>query len=126
MSAIGSYTAGPVDSAQTLQDVTVEVPTLRAHDVLVRVLAVSVNPADVKVRSSLKLSTTPVILGYDAAGVVEAVGPQVSTLSVGDEVWYAGDLNRPGSNAEFQAVDERMVSRKPSTLSFGDAAPRCR
>lgn len=122
MRAIGSYTAGPVDGAQTLRDVTVEVPTLRARDVLVRVLAVSVNPADVKVRSSLKPSTTPAILGYDAAGIVEAVGPQISTLSVGDEVWYAGDLNRPGSNADFQAVDERIVSRKPSTLSFGDAA----
>lgn len=62
------------------------------------------------------------ILGYDAAGVVEPVGPQVNSLSIGDEVWYAGDITRPGSNAEFQAVDERIVARKPASLSFADAA----
>jgi NADPH2:quinone reductase len=122
MKAIGSFAGGPVDSDQTLRDVTIDVPELRDRDVLVRVLAVSVNPVDVKRRSSLEASPTPTILGFDAAGIVEAVGPQVTTLGVGDEVWYAGDITRPGSNAEFQAVDERIVSRKPTSLSFAEAA----
>jgi NADPH:quinone reductase len=81
-----------------------------------------VNPVDTKQRKGLQPSPDPTILGYDAAGVVEAVGPAVETLSAGDEVWYAGDITRPGSNAELQAVDERIVSRKPASLSFGDAA----
>lgn len=120
MTAIGAYAADSIDDS--LRDVTVAVPQLRPRDVLVRVLAVSVNPVDVKQRAALQSSDEPTILGYDAAGVVEAVGPQVSTLSIGDEVWYAGDITRPGSNAELQAVDERIVSRKPSSLSFADAA----
>jgi len=122
MTAIGAFATPSIDDANALQDVTVDFPELRPRDVLVRVLAVSVNPADVKVRASLQPSPEPSILGYDAAGIVEAVGPQVDTLSVGDEVWYSGDLTRPGTNAEFQAVDERIVSRKPTSLSFADAA----
>jgi len=122
MTAIGAWPTESIDDEQSIQDITADLPELRARDVLVRVLAVSVNPADVKVRASLQPSSAPAILGYDAAGIVEAVGPQVETLSVGDEVWYAGDLTRQGSNAEFQAVDERIVSRKPTSLSFADAA----
>jgi zinc-binding alcohol dehydrogenase family protein len=122
MRAIGSFAGGPVDSDSTLQDVTVGVPELRPRDVLVRVLAVSVNPVDVKQRATLDESTAPTILGYDAAGVVEAIGPEVTTLTAGDEVWYAGDITRPGSNAEYQAVDERIVARKPVSLSFAEAA----
>lgn len=120
MTAIGAFAADSLD--QSLRDVTVPVPELRPRDVLVRVLAVSVNPVDFKVRAGLTPSSEPAILGYDGAGVVAAVGPAVSTLSVGDEVWYAGDINRAGSNAQFQAVDERIVSRKPTSLSFADAA----
>lgn len=120
MTAIGAYAADSIDDS--LRDITVPVPELRPRDVLVRVLAVSVNPVDVKQRAALESSSEPKILGYDAAGVVEAVGPQVSTLSVGDEVWYAGDITRAGSNAELQAVDERIVARKPASLSFADAA----
>lgn len=120
MTAIGAFAAEtPEDS---LRDITIDVPELRPRDVLVRVLAVSVNPVDVKQRSALRVSEQPKILGYDAAGVVEAVGPEVTTLSIGDEVWYAGDITRPGSNAELQAVDERIVSRKPASLSFAEAA----
>lgn len=120
MAAIGAFTADSIEHG--LRDVTVDVPQLRPRDVLVRVLAVSVNPADWKVRSWLTPSEEPAILGYDAAGVVEAIGPEVTTLNVGDEVWYAGDVTRPGSNADLQAVDERIVSRKPESLSFADAA----
>jgi NADPH2:quinone reductase len=105
-----------------LQDIEIDVPELRPHDILVRVMAVSVNPVDVKRRQSLAASSTPTILGFDAAGVVEAVGTAVQTHSVGDEVWYAGDISRNGTNAEFHAVDERIVSRKPVSLSFAAAA----
>lgn len=122
MKAVGSFAALPVDDPQALVDITTEIPQLRPHDVLVRVLAVSVNPVDMKRRQSLQTSQHPTILGFDAAGVVEAVGPEVTTLSEGDEVWYAGDISRPGTNAEFHAVDERIVSRKPASLSFADAA----
>ncbi|MBO0679435.1 zinc-binding alcohol dehydrogenase family protein [Mycolicibacterium sp. S2-37] len=122
MSAVGAHAALPIDDPHSLRDVTVPVPQLRPRDVLVRVLAVSVNPVDVKQRAALADSTEPTILGYDAAGIVEEVGPGVQTLSVGDEVYYAGDITRPGSNAEFQAVDERIVARKPVSLSFAEAA----
>ena len=122
MKAIGSFAGSSLDDPGVLQDLDVPVPELRPHDVLVRVQAVSVNPVDVKRRKSLAPSEDPTLLGFDAAGVVEAVGPEVTTHTVGDEVWYAGDITRPGSNAELQAVDERIVGRKPSSLSFGDAA----
>lgn len=120
MTAIGAFAADSLDDS--LRDVTIDVPELRPRDVLVRVHAVSVNPVDVKQCAALKGSGQPKILGYDAAGVIEAVGPDVTTLSVGDEVWYAGDITRPGSNADLQAVDERIVSRKPASLSFAEAA----
>lgn len=119
MNAIGLYAGGPVES---LQNVTVAIPEPRPRDVLVRVRAVSVNPVDVKQRASLPASEAPHILGYDAAGVVEAVGREVTTLGVGDEVWYAGDITRAGSNAELQVIDERIVARKPASLSFAAAA----
>ncbi len=123
MAAVGSFNGLPIDDPQALQDVKIEIPPeLRPRDVLVEVAAVSVNPVDIKRRQSLTPTSTPVILGFDAAGVVTAVGPDVSTLSVGDEVWYAGDISRPGTNAQFHAVDERIVSRKPQSLSFADAA----
>ncbi|MFJ3498484.1 zinc-binding alcohol dehydrogenase family protein [Streptomyces sp. NPDC086091] len=122
MNAVGSYRGLPVDDAQSLTSVVVPVPEPRPHDVLVRVRAVSVNPADVKVRAGLGATDSPRILGFDAAGVVEAVGPEVTTLAVGDEVWYAGDITRAGSNAELHAVDERIVARKPASLSFAEAA----
>jgi zinc-binding alcohol dehydrogenase family protein len=122
MKAIGSFAGSSVDQPDVLRDVEIPVPELRPHELLVRVEAVSVNPVDVKRRKALGPSVEPTILGFDAAGVVEAVGAAVTTYSVGDEVWYAGDISRPGSNAEFQAVDERIVGRKPASLSFRDAA----
>ncbi len=122
MSAVASYAALPVDDADALQDVTVDIPELRAHDVLVRVEAVSVNPVDMKRRKQIAASSEPVILGFDAAGTIEAVGSAVTTLQAGDEVWYAGDVSRQGSNAQLQAVDERIVARKPASLSFAEAA----
>ncbi len=122
MRAIGSPTALPVSDADCLLDVELPVPQLRPRDLLVRVQAVSVNPVDVKLRAVLPTSDAPTVLGFDAAGVVEAVGPDVTTLGVGDEVYYAGDVTRQGANAELQAVDERIVAERPGTLSFADAA----
>jgi zinc-binding alcohol dehydrogenase family protein len=122
MRAVASYGGLPVDDPKSLSDVELPVPVLRPRDVLVRVEAVSVNPADVKIRAGLRLSPTPRILGFDAAGIVEAVGPEVTTLAVGDQVWYAGDITRPGANADLHAVDERIVGRKPQSLTFAQAA----
>lgn len=122
MRAVGSFDGLPVDDPKALQNIEIDVPDLRPHDVLVRVEAVSVNPVDIKRRGALQPTAEPVILGHDAAGVIEAVGPAVTTLSAGDEVWYAGDVSRPGTNADLHAVDERIVSRKPSSLSFAEAA----
>lgn len=122
MRAVGSFDGLPVDDPKALQNIEIDVPDLRPHDVLVRVEAVSVNPVDIKRRGALQPTVEPVILGHDAAGVIEAVGPAVTTLSVGDEVWYAGEVSRPGTNADLHAVDERIVSRKPSSLSFAEAA----
>jgi zinc-binding alcohol dehydrogenase family protein len=122
MTAVVSFAGLPIDDPDALRDIEIARPKLRPHDVLVHVQAVSVNPVDIKRRQSLQPSATPTILGFDAAGTVEAVGAQVSTLGVGDEVWYAGDVTRPGTNAEYHAVDERLVARKPTTLSFAEAA----
>lgn len=122
MTAVGAYAGLPIDSPDALQDVVVPIPELRPRDVLVRVEAVSVNPVDVKRRTGMQPSSEPTILGFDAAGVVHAVGSDATTFSVGDEVWYAGDVTRQGSNGEFHAVDERIVARKPASLGFAEAA----
>jgi NADPH2:quinone reductase len=115
----------PIDQPESLIDVEVEKPTQGPRDLLVRVRAISVNPVDTKVRKGGgpgKPEGELKILGWDAAGVVEEVGAEVSLFKPGDEVYYAGSIERPGSYAEFQAVDERIVGRKPASLSFADAA----
>ena len=98
------------------------VPAPRPHDLLVEVRAVSVNPVDTKVRAGLRDADPPRVLGFDAAGTVVGIGDEVSRFAVGDEVYYAGSIGRPGTNAEFHLVDERIVGRKPSSLDFGAAA----
>ncbi|WP_394004278.1 zinc-binding alcohol dehydrogenase family protein [Luteimonas sp. WGS1318] len=113
----------PIDDPEALLDVEMETPSPGPHDLLVRIEAVSVNPVDTKVRAPKpQVEATPKILGYDAAGVVEAVGDAVSDFAVGDAVYYAGDITRPGSNAQFQLVDARLVAKKPDTLDFTQAA----
>lgn len=98
-------------------------PMPRAHDLLVRIKAVSVNPVDTKVRKRASgPQDPPLVLGWDAAGVVEAVGSDVTLFKPGDEVFYAGDITRPGSNASHQLVDERIAGNKPETLGFSHAA----
>lgn len=113
----------PVTDSDCLLDVDLPAPQPAGRDLLVRVKAVSVNPVDTKVRAPKdKIEQTPKILGWDAAGIVEAVGNEVSLFQPGDEVYYAGDITRPGSNAELQLVDERIVGKKPKSLSFAEAA----
>jgi len=113
----------PIANPESLLDVELERPVPGASDLLVRVQAIAVNPVDVKVRApKSKLEEKPRVLGWDAAGVVEAVGSAVTLFSPGDEVYYAGDITRPGSNQQWQAVDERIVGRKPRSLDFAEAA----
>lgn len=123
MKAVGFNAPLPIDDERSLQDIELPLPELRPHDILVKVAAISVNPADVKVRAS---ATPPAgthrILGYDAAGTVAALGSAATGFAVGDEVFYAGSIDRPGTYAEYHAVDARIVGPKPSSLSFAEAA----
>jgi zinc-binding alcohol dehydrogenase family protein len=113
----------PISDPQSLFDTELPTPLPGAHDLLVRVEAVSVNPVDTKVRApKAGVESVPRVLGWDASGVVEAIGPSVTRFKPGDEVYYAGDITRPGSNSQFQLVDERIVGHKPRTLSFAQAA----
>jgi len=113
----------PVTDPNVFLDVDLPKPTASGRDLLVSVKAVSINPVDTKVRAPKEqVEETPRVLGWDASGVVEAVGPDVTLFTVGDEVYYAGDITRSGSNAEFQLVDERIVGFKPKRLSFAEAA----
>jgi NADPH:quinone reductase len=113
----------PIDDPQSFQDVQLPEPVPMGRDLLVAVKAVAVNPVDTKVRApKAKIEEPPRVLGWDASGTVRAVGPEVSLFKPGDEVYYAGDITRPGSNQEFQLVDERIVGHKPKSLSHAEAA----
>lgn len=123
MKAIGFKENLDIENKEALQDIEVSKPKASGRDLLVEVKAISVNPVDTKIRKN----RTPQngeweVIGWDAAGIVKDVGEEVSLFKVGDEVWYAGELKRQGSNAEFQLVDERIVGTKPKNLSFADAA----
>ncbi len=125
MKAIGLTRYLPISDPQSLVDVELPKPAPNERDLLVRIEAVSVNPVDTKVRRSKGvdvIESSPRVLGWDAAGVVEAVGSAATLFKPGDEVFYAGDITRPGSNSEFHLVDERIVGHKPRTLSFAEAA----
>jgi len=113
----------PVSDPEVFRDVDLPRPVAEGRDLLVAVKAVSVNPIDTKVRAPKDIvEDPPRVLGWDASGVVEAVGPDVRLFKPGDAVYYAGDITRPGSNAEFQLVDERIVGFKPESLGFAEAA----
>ncbi|WP_447971093.1 zinc-binding alcohol dehydrogenase family protein [Nitrospira sp. M1] len=123
MKAVGLYRYLPIENEQSLVDVQIDQPQPTGRDLLVQVQAISVNPVDYKVRAPRdEIEATPRILGWDAAGEVMAVGSEVEHFAVGDQVFYAGDITRPGSNSEYQLVDERIVGKKPSSLSFAEAA----
>ena len=113
----------PIEDPRSLEDVTLPRPVAGPRDLLVRVEAVSVNPVDAKLRAPKpQVEAQPRVLGFDAAGVVEAVGDEVSLFQPGDEVYYAGDVTRSGCNAQYHLVDERLAGAKPTTLDFAEAA----
>lgn len=124
MRAVGYKRSLPIDQAESLLDVEIEKPVPQGRDLLVEVKAVSVNPVDTKVRmrGGPKDGEPPKVLGYDATGVVAAVGPKVTLFKAGDPVWYAGSIIRQGTNSEFHLVDERIVGMKPKSLDFAAAA----
>jgi len=123
MKAIGLYKYLPISNEDSLMDVDVEKPTPHKYDLLVKVKAISVNPVDVKVRAPKdKEEKEPKILGWDACGIVEEVGPDCRLFKPGDEVYYSGSITRPGTNSEYHLVDERIVGPKPTTLNYAEAA----
>jgi zinc-binding alcohol dehydrogenase family protein len=123
MKAVGYKKSLPIETAEALIDFETAKPEPRGCDIRVAVKAISANPVDYKVR---KRAAPPEgetkILGYDASGIVDAIGPDVTLLKAGDEVFYAGSIQRQGTNSEFHLVDERIVGRKPKSLSFAQAA----
>jgi NADPH2:quinone reductase len=125
MKAVSFYKPLPIEDPESFLDVFVDAPKPRPRDLLVEVRAISINPVDTKIRAGggpgrpdgqLK------ILGWDAAGVVKEVGNAVTIFQPGDEVYYAGSVDRAGSYAELQCVDERIVGRKPRTIGFAETA----
>jgi zinc-binding alcohol dehydrogenase family protein len=123
MKAVGYQTNLPIDNPQALVDITLRDPVAQGRDLLVEVCAVSVNPVDTKVRKSAAPQAGEwKVLGWDATGIVKAVGPDVTLFKPGDRVWYAGSIARAGSNSELHLVDERIAGHMPKSLDFGPAA----
>ncbi|AGW94306.1 MULTISPECIES: zinc-binding alcohol dehydrogenase family protein [Cupriavidus] len=123
MKAIGLTQYLPISDPRSLQEVEIDKPTPTGHDLLVKIEAIAVNPVDTKVRAPKpQVEPAPRVLGWDAAGTVAAVGPGVTLFKVGDPVYYAGSITRPGTNAEYHLVDERIVGHKPASLDFANAA----
>ncbi|KQS49529.1 MULTISPECIES: zinc-binding alcohol dehydrogenase family protein [unclassified Sphingomonas] len=123
MRAIGYTKSLPIDDPQSLVDLDLPKPEAAGRDLLVEVKAVSVNPVDTKIRQRREDSDgKPQVLGWDASGVVVAVGADVTGFKVGDEVFYAGAIDRPGTNSEYHLVDERIVGHKPTSLDWAQAA----
>ena len=123
MKAVGYKKSLPIEAAEALIDFEATKPEPKGRDIRVAVKAISANPVDYKVRKRAAPAEGEFkILGYDAAGVVDAVGSEVTLFKPGDEVFYAGSIQRQGTNSEFHLVDERIAGRKPKTLSFAQAA----
>ncbi len=123
MKAIAYYQNGAIGRADALLDVELPAPQASGRDLLVEVRAISVNPVDTKIRANVAPEAgQPKVIGWDAAGVVRAVGPGVTLFRPGDEVWYAGSLSRAGTNSELHLVDERIVGHKPRSIDFAQAA----
>ena len=123
MKAIAYYQSLPIQDPKALQDIELPEPTVGPRDLLVAVHAISVNPVDTKVRQNVQPEADVAkVLGWDVAGVVKAVGSEVSLFKVGDKVFYAGSIARAGCNSELHAVDERIVGHMPKSLDFAQAA----
>jgi NADPH:quinone reductase len=125
MKIVSFYKSLPISDPESFLDLTAELPQPGPRDLLVEVRAISVNPVDTKIRAGggpVKPGGELPILGWDAAGIVKQIGAEVTLFGVGDEVYYAGSVDRSGSYAEFHCVDERIVGRKPATIEFAEAA----
>jgi len=122
MKAVAFTHAKPITDPESLLDFDLPTPEPRHHDLLVEVKAVSVNPVDTKQRMMGEPLGEPRVLGFDAAGIVREIGPDVQNFAIGDEVYYAGVPTRPGTNAQYHLVDDRIAGHKPKTLSFAQAA----
>lgn len=123
MKAIGYRESLPISHEEALVDVDMAKPEISGRDLLVRVHAIAVNPVDTKIRRGVSPNAGELkVLGWDAVGTVEAVGDDVSLFHVGDKVWYAGAIDRPGCNSEYHAVDERIVALAPDSLDDKSAA----
>ncbi|WP_411994612.1 zinc-binding alcohol dehydrogenase family protein [Agarivorans sp. DSG3-1] len=123
MKAVAYQQALAINETLSLQDIELDKPRASGKDLLIKVAAVSVNPVDTKIRANVSAETGQwKVIGWDAVGTVEQVGDQASFFKVGDKVWYAGDLTRSGSNAEYQLVDERIVSLAPTSIPDAKAA----
>ncbi len=123
MKAVAYYHSLPADHADALQDVDLPTPTPGPRDLLVEVKAISVNPVDTKIRRNVAPTDGDAkVLGWDASGIVKAVGSEVSLFQPGDRVYYAGAINRAGANSELHVVDERIVGHMPKSLPFAEAA----
>ncbi len=123
MKAVGVHNSLPVVEPNALEDVDIPAPVASGRQLLVRVRAISVNPVDTKIRMTAGSRLDfPRILGWDCAGIVESVGEQSADFKPGDQVYYAGDVTQPGCNSQFHVIDERLVGKKPASLSFEDAA----
>ncbi|HBX56253.1 zinc-binding alcohol dehydrogenase family protein [Pseudomonas sp. UBA2684] len=123
MKAIAYYQSLPAEHPESLQDVQLAEPTPGPRDLLVAVHAISVNPVDTKIRRNVAPENDDAkVLGWDASGIVTAVGSDVSLFQPGDRVYYAGAIHRAGANSELHVVDERIVGHMPKSLSFAAAA----
>jgi len=125
MKAIGFRKSLPITESESFIEFEVEKPKVEGRNILVRIQAISVNPVDFKVRQGSakdQALEVPKIIGWDAVGVVEEIGPEVSLFKKGDAVYYAGDITKSGCNAAYQLVDERIVGKKPTALSNAEAA----
>ena len=123
MKAVGYVKSLPINDPDSLTDIELPQPTATDHDLLVKIKAIAVNPVDYKIRQRVSPDNGDIkVLGWDAVGEVVATGEAVTRFKPGDAVYYAGDLNRQGSNAEYQLVDERLVGSKPKSLSDAEAA----
>ncbi|WP_347903858.1 zinc-binding alcohol dehydrogenase family protein [Pseudomonas purpurea] len=123
MKAVAYYHALPITDPESLQDIELPEPVAGPRDLLVEVKAISVNPVDTKIRQNVSPEGGDAkVLGWDVAGVVKAVGSDVTLFKAGDKVYYAGSIARAGGNSELHVVDERIVGHMPKSLGFADAA----
>lgn len=122
MRAVGYQQSLAIEEPKSLEDINIEQPTPGDNDLLVKVKAIAVNPVDTKIRMRVEPETGHKVIGWDAVGEVIETGSHTQGFSVGDRIWYAGDLTRPGCNAQYQAVDHRIASHAPKTLDDTQAA----